>query len=207
MTTPVHQLQVRPYESADRDAVYDVSIRTAHADHDSRTNPDLETVPVVFAGPYLALEPELAFVLTHNAAVVGFIVGTADTPGFVCDFRKWWLPQVAAAYPPLDRPANTPAEHRIRMLHSPEWMLVPELDSYPAHLHIGILRDYQRQGGGTALLTAFLRALAERGIEGVHLGVSAHNTGAQAFYDALGFRRVATPNAGLTYLGRAISGQ
>lgn len=204
MSTPAHALQVRLYDPADRDAVYDVSVRTAHADHHSRTNPDLETVPVVFAGPYLSLEPELAFVLTHDSDVVGFLVGTADTTRFVREFREGWLPQVDAAYPPLDRPASTPAEHRIRMLHSPEWMLVPELGPFPAHLHIGILRDYQRRGGGRVLMETFFAALADRGVRGVHLAVSSHNTDAQAFYGTLGFHRIDVPNAGPIYLGRPI---
>lgn len=126
-----YDLRVRRYETTDHDAVYDVSARTAHADHHSRDNPLLETVPLVFAGPYLALEPDLAFVLTHDSTVVGFIVGTADTAQFVRDCRRQWLPRVAADHPPLDRPSTTPAEHRITMLHQPEWMLVPELAPYP----------------------------------------------------------------------------
>lgn len=35
MTATVQHLHVSSYESADRDAVYDVSVRTAHADHHS----------------------------------------------------------------------------------------------------------------------------------------------------------------------------
>lgn len=198
-------LQVRPYQKTDRDAVYDVSIRTAHADHHSRNNPLLETVPVVFAGPYLALEPDLAFVLTHHSRVVGFIVGTADTAQFVRGFRRHWLPQVAADHPPLDHPATTPAEHRITMLHQPEWMLVPELAPYPAHLHINILRDHQRRGGGRALMTAFLDALASRGGSAVHLGVPEHNAGARAFYATLGFRQIPVPDRGLIYLVRQVA--
>ena len=65
-----NNLLVRPYNRADHDAVWDVCVRAAHADRNSRTDPDLETVPLVFAGPYLALEPDLAFVLTHHSNVV-----------------------------------------------------------------------------------------------------------------------------------------
>jgi hypothetical protein len=52
-------------------------------------------------------------------------------------------------------------------------------------------------------MSTFLDALAEHGVPGVHLGVSEHNTGARAFYDKTGFRRVG-PSGGLIYLGRSI---
>ena len=89
------------------------------------------------------------------------------------------------------------------MLYAPEWMLVPELESYPAHLHINILRGHQGQGGGRILMTAFLDALSRRGVTGVHLGVPEGNTSARAFYDRLGFRRVDVPDRGLIYLARS----
>jgi GNAT superfamily N-acetyltransferase len=121
-------------------------------------------------------------------------------------FRAEWLPTVAARWPaPAGEPV-TPSEVMAALLHAPERMIVPALARYPAHLHIDVLPGYQGQGHGRALMAAFLRALADRGVPSVHLGMLTENTPARAFYDRLGFHEIDVPDAGvLTYLGRATS--
>lgn len=67
------QAIVRPYRPEDRAALYDICVRTAHP-------------------PYAQLEPELVFVLDDGERAVGYILGTADTPAFVRNYRESWLP-------------------------------------------------------------------------------------------------------------------
>ena len=195
---------VRPYQPDDRDALFDICVRTAHQGGDSRhLYPDLELLPSVFAAPYAYLEPELAFVLDDGERAVGYIVGTADTPLFVERYRAQWLPGLALRYPRSDRAAETPAEVMVDLMHRPERMLVRELADHPAHLHIDLLPDHQRRGHGRELMTAFLAALHARGVPRVHLGMVTANAPARAFYDRLGFHELAVPAPGpLTYLGR-----
>lgn len=46
--------------------------------------------------------------------------------------------------------------------------------------------------------------MAAAGVPAVHLGMVSSNTAARAFYDRLGFRELAVPDAGpVTYLGRS----
>ncbi len=80
---------IRRYRPADRDALDDICVRTAHAGQDSRpVYADPSIFPAIFAAPYVHLEPELAFVLDDGRGqAVGYILGTADTPRFVEDFR------------------------------------------------------------------------------------------------------------------------
>jgi ribosomal protein S18 acetylase RimI-like enzyme len=199
---------VRPYQPTDRPALYDICLRTGWAGGDATghySDPDL--LPSVFAGPYAALEPELAFVADDGRRPVGYIVGTADSTAFFTAFRKRWLPSVADRFPAPEGPPSTPDEEIRALLHHAETMLRPEFAAgHPAHLHIDLLPPAQGRGLGRRLMETFLDALRERGVPGVHLGVNPANTGALAFYARLGFTEL-RPAGGpsLTrYLGRRL---
>ncbi|WP_299958980.1 GNAT family N-acetyltransferase [uncultured Modestobacter sp.] len=195
---------VRPYRPADRAAVYDVCVRTADAGGDARgrwSTDDL--MPDLFAGPYVDLEPERAFVLDDGERVVGYVLGTADTAGFVTAWRTRWLPRLAGRYPEPPDPPRTSEEAMVALLHRPERMLVPELAAHPAHLHVDLLPPAQGAGWGRALIDTFRAAVAAAGAPGVHLGIDPANTRALGFYARLGFTEIAVPGAtGVVYLGR-----
>ncbi|MEU9135000.1 GNAT family N-acetyltransferase [Streptomyces sp. NPDC048404] len=197
---------IRAYKPADRDAVADVCVSTADDGGDSRARfPDEELMPTIFAAPYCHLEPELSFVLDDGSGrAVGYVVGTGDTAKFVARFRDTWIPRVAHRYPAPTTPPSTPGEVMVGLLHTPERMILPELDGYPAHLHIDLLPDFQRRGHGRALMNTFLTALHDRGVPAVHLGMVTANRPARAFYDRLGFHEIPVGDPGpLTYLGRS----
>ncbi|EGX56137.1 acetyltransferase [Streptomyces zinciresistens K42] len=197
---------IRPYRPGDREAVEDICVRTAHAGGDSRPHyADPGVFPAAFATPYAVLEPDLAFVLDDGRGrAVGYVVGAADTPRFVAEYRARWLPSVAARYPEPSGPAATPDEEIALLLHTPERMLVPEVARYPAHLHIDLLPRWQRRGHGRALMGTLFAALRGRGVAAVHLTMLTANTPARAFYDRLGFHVVSVPDPGpVTFLGRA----
>lgn len=206
MPSPSPTPAIRPYRPADRDAVADVCVRTAHNGGDSRAlYPDQRLMPALFAEPYCRFDPDLAFVLDDGTGrAVGYIVGTADTERFVKDFRHSWIPLLADRCPEPVEPPRTPTEEMIRLLHHPERMLVPELAGHPAHLHIDLLPPWQGQGHGRRLMHTFLNALRDQGVQAVHLGMVTVNTAARAFYDRLGFEEIPVADAGpLTYLGRS----
>ncbi|MGW0915722.1 GNAT family N-acetyltransferase [Streptomyces sp. NPDC002784] len=196
---------VRPYRPADRAALDDICVRTAHVGGDSRPfYADPGVFPATFSAPYVELEPELAFVLDDGQGqAVGYIVGTADTPRFAADFRHKWLPAVADRYPAPEGPPTTPDETIAALLHHPERMVLPELLAYPAHLHIDLLPDWQGKGHGRVLMRTFLHALHTGGVPAVHLAMATANTRARAFYDRMGFHEIQVPDpGGATYLGR-----
>lgn len=203
-------MEIRPYRADDRDDVYEVCVRTADGGGDARgqyTTDDF--MPDLFAGPYLFLEPELAFVLDDGERVVGYVLGTADTARWAAEHRARWLPRVAARYPLPARgtgslhPARpaTPQEELTELLHHPERNVYPQLAGYPAHLHIDVLPAHQGAGHGRALIRTYLGALRERGVPAVHLGMVRTNTPARAFYDRLGFHEIELEVPGLTFLG------
>lgn len=196
---------VRPYRESDLAAVYDICVRTGAAGDDARgrySSDDL--LPDVYAGPYVHLEPSLAFVLDDGDRAVGYVVGTADTAAFVRAYRRVWIPRLADRYPVPTSPPRTPEEEVVALHHSPERMLVPELADHPAHLHVDLLPSHQGAGHGRALIETFLAAAARAGAPAVHLGVAAENTRARGFYRRLGFREITVPGAAPgTYLGRS----
>lgn len=192
---------VRGYRPADRDDVYDVCVRTADLGGDARgqySNDDL--MPDVYAGPYLALEPELAFVADDGARVVGYVLGTTDTTRWAARYRELWLPTVADRHRRVEHP-STPEEHLVDLLHHPERNVRAALAAHPAHLHIDLLPGYQGQGLGRRLIRTFLAVLRERGVPAVHLGVGNGNTSARAFYDRIGFTEIPLDLPGVTFLG------
>lgn len=181
-------LVVRPYQPGDRDAVYEVCVRTGQASQDARglySTDDL--IPDIYAGPYLMFEPDLAFVLDNGRRAVGYVIGTADTPEFVRAYRERWLPLMRQRYQPPPDPAQTGEDRQLASLFSPERLIRPELAPYPAHLHINLLPDYQGSGFGRALVARFLAAAGARGAAWAHLAVYTSNIAAQGFYARLGW--------------------
>lgn len=194
------QLSVRAYRPDDRDALYEICVRTGDNGGDaSSLYPDPRILPDIFVGPYVAQEPELAWVVADREGegrVRGYILGTADTRRFVARYLAEWLPTVVDRYP-------DDGDGRGHQLRHPEVMLGAVVDDYPAHLHIDLLPEAQGRGLGRELMRVFLSALHERGVPRVHLGMGADNNAARAFYDRLGFEELARPAPRLVIMGRS----
>jgi ribosomal protein S18 acetylase RimI-like enzyme len=200
---------IRPYRETDHAAVYDVCVRTADAGGDARgkyRSDDL--MPDLFAGPYLFLEPDFAFVLDDGHRAVGYVIGTPDTAAFARAYRARWIPRLAGRYPPPSPDPPASREEELLALHyQPERLVRPGLKEYPAHLHIDLLPPFQGAGHGRALMETFYAAAAQAGAAGVHVTVATANTRALGFYDRLGFRTLNIAEPGettVTYLGRKL---
>jgi ribosomal protein S18 acetylase RimI-like enzyme len=187
---------IRPATPADAAAIDDICVRTGAAGGDARgrfSSDDL--LPDVWARPYLALEPDLCFVVDLGRGAQGYLVATADTASFVEAYRERWLPGFAERWSGDREPAD--AEHVAAGL-DPDRMLIAELAGYPAHLHIDLVPEAQRQGWGRALIDHLVAELGRRGVPGVHVGVDPANVEALAFYHRLGFRPLPSGVLGLS---------
>jgi ribosomal protein S18 acetylase RimI-like enzyme len=181
----------------DRNAMYDICVRTGDSGGDARPlYRDHELLGAMWVGPYLALEPELAFVAEDGEGVVGYVLGAEDTREFevACE-REWW-PALRVRYPepPSDADPGSEPDARlaadealIRRFHHPDPAPAAVVARFPAHLHIDILPRGQGRGVGRRLIDTLLDALRDREVRGVHLGVGATNTRAIGFYRHLGF--------------------
>ncbi len=181
-------LSIRPYQSGDETAVYDICLRTGDDGQDATGKlADTRLLGDIWAGPYLLLEPGLAFVLDDGQRPVGYVLGTADTAAFVESYRRSWLPRVSERRPAPTGAPGSEEDQLLSALRDPERMLCPGLTGYPAHLHIDILPAHQGGGHGRRLIETFVQAVAAAGAGGLHVAVSPTNTRAHGFYLRVGF--------------------
>ncbi|SFN36815.1 GNAT family N-acetyltransferase [Mycetocola miduiensis] len=187
-------MHIRPFEPTDRADIADICVRTGDNGQDATGLHSSDgLLPDIYALPYADHEPELAFVADNGERAVGYIVGTGNTRTFAEWFSAEWWPTVAGKYPSdgeLERSI-------IASAHNPERMLIAAVDEYPAHLHINLLPEAQGQGLGRRLIETLAAALAERGVQGLHLVVGTGNTDAQAFYRRVGFTELASNEGGI----------
>ncbi len=190
-------LSIRPYQPGDEEAVYDICVRTGDDGQDATGKfHDVQLLADIWAGPYLFLEPDLAFVLDDGRQPVGYVLGTADTATFVESYRRSWLPRFAEALPARMSAAGPEEAQLLSTFCHPERMLCPELSGYPAHLHIDILPAHQGGGNGRRLIETFAQAVARAGAAGLHVAVSPTNTRAHGFYLRVGFERLPISDSG-----------
>jgi ribosomal protein S18 acetylase RimI-like enzyme len=191
---------IRRYRPTDFDDVTRVCLLTAAGGGDAtgqHVSDDL--MPDIFVRPYVLFEPDWAWVVDDGAAS-GYIIGTPDTRAFVARYRAKWVPAFAEKYVHVDPPVTH--DEVIRHLgFVPERMLIPEVDEYPAHLHIDLLPHLQGQGLGRQLIGTLVDALRSAGVPGLHLSMNPENTGARAFYDRLGFEELPSSRADAPVLG------
>src|SRR5437764_14157007 len=90
---------IRPYRAEDLAAVYDVCVRTADAGGDARGKYHSDDLmPDLFAGPYVFLEPDFAFVLDDGQSAVGYVIGTPDPAAFPRAYRARWTRRLAVRH-------------------------------------------------------------------------------------------------------------
>ena len=191
---------IRNVRADDRDAVYDICLRTADAGDDGT---HLYADPLlpghVWAGAYLALETEHGFVLDDGDRPIGYILGALDSRAHEAELERVWWPALRAQYP-LDEADLSPADRVARhLIHHPPRADDAVVGDFPSHLHIDLLPAAQGHGNGRRLVDRLLDALRADGSRGVHLGVSPRNVRAIGFYRALGFEELINDDRHLVF--------
>lgn len=183
--------RIRPYRPGDEAELASVCLRTADSGGDATGMlEDDELWANLFVLPYVERHPELAFVVETDAGhVSGYIVAAADTDAFERWFRSSWWPRFAQRWP---QPAAELSEQDrlLRYAYARGAEPNPYVAAYPAHLHIDLLPELQRQGFGRQLIAALVEALRAAGVSGLHAVPFAQNAGAVRFYERLGFSEV-----------------
>ncbi|KAL5488024.1 hypothetical protein ACEPAI_6132 [Sanghuangporus weigelae] len=179
-----------------------------------------ELIGLFYACPYVSLPHTGGFVLArrrpldspdnvtrgeqqqHSSEedVLGYTLFAYDTRVFEEAAEGDWFPPLRARYPkPLgeawetvyDRQLTDADKRYIKLLHSPDRALEACVAFSPAHLHIDILPEAQRQGWGRRLIESAVRYLRdEKGLSGAWLGMDPRNVDAARFYERIGFQSI-----------------
>lgn len=181
---------VDTYRPEDRDALYDICLRTGDSGGDASDKiADPHLLGHVYLGAYLELEPNLVRVLRQDDGTpVGYCVAAANTAGFEQRSETSWWPHLRAQYEQPASDDDSLDARMMRIIHTPNHTDTSLLADYPAHIHINLLPEAQGGGNGRRLLNATLEALSATGAAGVHLGVGQRNISAIGFYESVGFR-------------------
>ena len=180
---------IRPYQPSDR-----LAVRAIYG-MDEFARPRLQQKYPRY-GEYLAdemsyypdYEPECLFVAEVEGRVAGALLGAVDSGRFEQIYQRHirlllLRRTLSGAY---GWPGWLPA-----VLHT-EWAgrkikaLKVDRAQYPAHLHIGLLPEWRRQGLGTALMQFYEAYLRQQGVPGYHLFASSFHPLGVAFYCKLG---------------------
>ncbi|KAI0729415.1 acyl-CoA N-acyltransferase [Fomitopsis betulina] len=196
--TPAERVYIREARALDSTAVSRICLLTGDAGSSAEHLHSFgELIGLMYAEPYVRLPAGFGFVLVDpdkHDAVVGYVLGTADTRLFEQQASESWFPEVQKRYPPhslqADRPLKPADERYIRTIHNPPRAPQVQIAFSPAHLHIDILPEYQRQGWGRRLMNRAFEHLKELGLDRVWLGLDPRNGSARKFYQRLGFEDI-----------------
>ncbi len=198
---------IRRCEPRDEPAVYEVCLRTGNEGDDAtHLFDDPKALGHIFVGPYMRLEPELAFVLEDEHGLCGYVLGALDSRKYYQQYLTKWLPEIQSQCPkPTGDPAHWTRTQKVyHEFYHPDIFLPARYESYPSHLHIDLLPRAQGRGLGREMMIVLLRELEAQGSPGVHLGMGATNARAERFYKNLGFHELARVG-GTLYLGKSMA--
>jgi len=186
-------ITIRSFKGEYLGDLYRISLATGHQGGDaSHLYADPNLMGHIYSAPYANLEPSLVLLAMDDQGVAGFAVGVVNTPAWEDRLEREWWPRLRRQYPdPGHLPAAdwTPDQRRAHMIHHPTRAPSVISAAYPAHLHLNLLPRQQGAGIGPLLLEAWLRLVAPRSPQAVHVGIGGQNQRAIGFWRRAGFRQ------------------
>src|SRR5204862_8313662 len=85
---------IRPARSGDEKGAYHVCLKTGDngADGEPFYREDPDALGRIYAGPYLAFEPELSLILEDELGVCGYALGALDSRAYYRRYESEWRP-------------------------------------------------------------------------------------------------------------------
>ncbi|ORX40320.1 N-acetyltransferase GCN5 [Kockovaella imperatae] len=194
-------LTIRPFRSGDEPSLAKICCETGNNGKDGTgLLSDDRLWGDIWVLPYVKRDPQLAWVVEDlDGQVIGYTVGTDDSDAFNQWYKESWWPAESKKYERPPTSSGGPSREQTFFKIADETGSTPlnsSLREYPAHLHIDLLPPAQGKGLGRKMIRTLLQAMQDRGIKGVHLGASAENHSACAFYQKIGFGEVPTQDKG-----------
>src|SRR5437867_1923988 len=109
------EFRIRHCTPQDERAVYQVCLQTGDSGQNAtHLHSDPLALGHIYVGPYLKLEPELAFALEDDASVCGYVLGALNSRKFYDAYLTQWLPEIRRTHPePKGNPATWSATEKI----------------------------------------------------------------------------------------------
>ncbi len=166
-------MKVRKFIVNDKPAVQRICAETATL---TRYKENKDLVSLLYCDYYIDNEPKNCFVLAdEDDCAVGYVICSIDRQKFESVFPNYLSKAKKLSY--IDYLSLKTEERLMKKIY----------DTYPCHLHIDILPDYQHKGYGKLLIDTLLQHLKEQNVTHIRLTVGANNKNALAFYNRLGF--------------------
>jgi len=171
-----------------------ICLLTAEAGTSAEHLHDFGELPgLIFSVPYVKLPTTWAFVLVDETIsdAVGYIVGSTDTRAYEKYAAEHWWPSLCEKYP-LSIAVKPDDKRYINLLRNMFTASEANIAFAAAHMHINILKEYQRKGWGKKMITAAIDYLKDQNVAGagVWLGMDERNLEARKFYERIGFQKV-----------------
>lgn len=191
----------RPRTAEDWKAVRDINCETGAAGAPIKPHNRWPFLAEFWIGPYQELLPGWTFVARAEGKVAGYLTGCPDSLPFY--MRRFFFHRLSLVIGIFFGRFGATADVR-RFLHPGEglrrnfalrfglklyWYLMTR---HPAHLHINVREGY-RGGTGRKIMDAYVKALADAGVRGLHLFCGA---GPVPFYRRAGFHKLACLDLG-----------
>lgn len=179
-------MKIRPYQQKDFDRMHKICFETSSGFESEKGKVALFAT---YCDYYINEDAESCFVAVNDLdEAIGYVICAPDDKKYQRVFKEKYAPILKKASP-------------IRYIFhvANEWLCKKIKKEYPAHLHIDILPEGQRQGLGTALIDRILTHLKENGVPGVYLVCGAGNEKGVNFYRKYGFKELAHKFGSVTF--------
>lgn len=202
--------EVRPFHPRDRTAVFTIAADTAFfGDVLEQFFEDRDLFCAAFCAYYTDYKPQHAWVAEREHKVVGYVLGCVNTSHMNRVVAKKILPALLVG---LMNGNYHAGKRSLRYLWGLFEAMVkrenlhPDLERFPAHLHVNVRVDQRGGGIGRALLDCYLAQLRAEREKGIHLKTTSENKVACALYEKIGFTLLETRRTSLwkPWLGREI---
>jgi ribosomal protein S18 acetylase RimI-like enzyme len=185
-------IQIRPFTLADTGSVLQIAADTAFfGDPVEIFMEDRRLFCDAMYRYYTKLAWQYGWVAEENGAILGFVMGSADTRVHRRNYALYIVPELVVAL--LTGRYHIGSRTRqyiygVVRTHLKYGALQADLSLYPAHLHINVISAARGHGLGRRLLQAYLDHLQRLSVPGVHLHTTDHNQAACKLYEKMGFR-------------------
>ncbi len=182
-------MKIIPFEERYREDVR--AVCRATTSDAFRTPKGDRALMLLYCDYYLDFHPDTTLIAVDEASdrAVGYVMCAPDFADYAATYRKHYLPRL-----------RKECGWRYDLMKRGDFLYSARFaKAYPAHLHIDILPEAQRQGLGHRLIDALVAVLRQRGVGGVFLNVSATNEKGVGFYRKYGFRPLEKKYGGIVF--------